>query len=171
MVVIYATTITGPKIALVKEIKTLNQGITMRNLAVLEACYKKFTQDMPSWLPEDIVEVNLDLLQKLDLLHYHDPAHNDPSLTRYFHVIESDDKITLINDDFVVWIVPEKMHGVALTYTLIALNTLKEPELQMCFVTSGVYNNSRLVLRVLEKYLFEIEENEAMLRSLKEKTG
>lgn len=127
---------------------------------------------MPSWLPEDILEVNLELLQKLELLHYHDPAYNDPSLTRYFHVVESEDKITLLNEEFVVWIVPEKMEGVAVTYTLIALNgEEKEPELQMCFVTSGVYNNSRLVLRVLEKFLFEIQENENMLRSLKEKTG
>ncbi len=138
----------------------------MHNLTLLEACFKKFIKDMPSWLPEDIVEVDLPLLHKLDLLHYHDPEYNDPNLTRYFHVIESNEKITLINDEFVVWIVPEKIEDTPFTYSLIALNRPKEPELQLCFVTSGVYNTSRLVLRVLEKYLEEIQENEKMLTDL-----
>lgn len=142
----------------------------MHNSSILEACYKKFIQDMPSWLPEDIITVDLNLLHHLDLLQYHDPDFNDPSLTRFFNVIESDEKITLINEEFVVWIVPEKIEDYTLTYTLVALNQSDgEPELQLCFVTSGVYNTSRLVLRVLEKFLFEIQENEDLIRNLEQK--
>lgn len=139
----------------------------MHNLALLEACYKKFVNDISAYLPEDIINVDLALLHELDLLHYYDPEQNDPSLTRYFHVIESNDKITLVNEDFVIWIVPEKIEDVTLTYTLIALNEEnQQPNLQMCFVASGVYNTSRLVLRVLEKLLFEIQESENFIREL-----
>lgn len=139
----------------------------MHNIAHLEACFKKYTSDMTTYLPEDIVEVDLNLLYKHDLLHYHDPDFNDPTLTRYFHVIESTEKITLFNEDFVVWIVPEKIEDLLLTYTLVALNKPeREPQLQLCFVASGVYNNSKLVLRLLEKYLHEIQENEDVLKNL-----
>jgi hypothetical protein len=41
--------------------------------------------------------------------------------------------------------------------------------LELCFITSGVYNTSRLVLRVLEKFLVEIEENEKLLKTLEKK--
>jgi len=136
----------------------------MHNLEYLETCYKKYINNISDCLPEDIIQVDLKLLHQLDLLRYHDPSYNDPSLTRYFHVIETDEKITLVNEDFIVWIVPEKINGNPMTYTLIALNTPDEPDLRMCFVTSGVYNTSRLVLRLLEKYLLEIQENENLIR-------
>jgi hypothetical protein len=137
---------------------------TMHNLSQLEVCYKKFIEDMPTRHPEDIIMVDLDLLHKFNLLHYHDSDCNDPSLTRYFHVIESNEKITLHNDEFIVWIVPEKIENVTVTYTLIALNRPEEPKLEICFVASGIYNTSRLVLRLLEKFLFEIQENEMLMK-------
>ena len=54
--------------------------------------------------------------------------------------------------------------------TLIALNHEEQPQLEIAFSTSGVYNSSRLVLRVLEKYLQEIQETEDTLKSLKNTT-
>ena len=74
----------------------------MHNLSLLEVYYNKYINDISSFLPEDIITVDLELLHKLDLLNYHDPEFNDPSLTRYFNVIESDEKITLVNEEFVV---------------------------------------------------------------------
>lgn len=138
----------------------------MHDLEYLENCYRKYVDNISDCLPEDILNVDLKLLHQLGLLHYHDPDHNDPALTRYFHVIESDEKITLVNDEFIVWIVPEKVNDDPVTYTMIALNTDEEPNLQLCFVTSGVYNTSRLVLRLLEKFLFEIQENESLINGL-----
>lgn len=143
----------------------------MHNLSLLEVYYNKYINDISSFLPEDIITVDLELLHKLDLLNYHDPEFNDPSLTRYFHVVESDDKITLVNEEFAVWIVPEKIEDITLTYTLVAFNKPdQKPNLQLCFVASGVYNTSRLVLRVLEKFLFEIQENEDVIRQLEEQS-
>lgn len=138
----------------------------MHNLEYIETSYRKYIKNISDCLPEDIVQVDLRLLHQLNLLKYYDPNESDSSLTRYFHVVETEEKITLVNEDFVVWIVPEKINGNTMTYTLIALNTPDEPDLQMCFVTSGVYNTSRLVLRLLEKYLLEIQENESLINGL-----
>lgn len=141
--------------------------IVMDNLSVLEECYKKYIKNLSEWIPEGVQIVDLALLQRHGLLNYNAREMHDPSLTRYFHVIESSEKITLINEQFIVWIVPEKFQNTALTYTLIALNSPGQPHLEMAFVVSGVYNTSRLVLRILEKFLQEIQENEEMLSKFK----
>ncbi len=132
----------------------------MDNISVLEECYKKYVNDLGAWLPEGIADVNLKLLDELELLDYYEEDSHDPELTRYFHVLETEEKITLINDEFVVWIVPDLSNEIPYTYTLIALNQPSHPKLEVAFTTTGVYNSSKLVLRVLEKYLKDIQENE-----------
>lgn len=139
----------------------------MNNPTVLEACYKKYMEDINKWLPDGIVEVDLRVLHKLDLLNFHTPSSNDSALTRYFHVVESEEKLTLVNDQFIVWIVPEKNDEDPLTCTLIALNKEEDVQLELGFVTKGIYNSSRLVLRVLEKYLLDIQNTEEQLNHLK----
>lgn len=139
----------------------------MHNLSVYEECFKKFTNSMSQWAPESLVPVNLNLLQRFGLLDYHHRPIVDPGLTRYFQVIETVEKITLINEEFVAWIVPAKLQESAATYVLIALNAPQEPLLEVAFYTSGVYNTSHLVLRVLEKFLHEIQENEEYIKLLK----
>ncbi|CUI17584.1 conserved hypothetical protein [Candidatus Protochlamydia naegleriophila] len=141
----------------------------MHNLALIEESYKKFVKDLFYWIPEGIFLVNLDLLHHFDLLHFQ-PAtkRKDPSLTRYFHIIESSEKITLVNDDYIVWIIPDRVDNIPVTYTLIALNKLdQELQLEAAFIASGVYNTSKLVLKVLEKFLAEIQDNEQMLAKYK----
>lgn len=138
----------------------------MNHPSLLDACFKKYANNLLDWLPDGIIPVDLDLLHQLNLLHYHNKEHNHPELTRYFHVVDSGDKITLVNDDFVIWIVPDKIDNKAVTYTLIALNQNDKVHLELGFVTSGIYNNSKLVLRILEKYLFEIQTTEDFLAKL-----
>lgn len=137
----------------------------MNKLSALEACYKRYIKNIHKWLPDGIINVDLELLHQLDLLHYHSRS-SDTALTRYFHVIESEDKLTLANEDFVVWIVPEKTDYSASTYTFIALNKENETHLEMAFVTTGIYNNSSLVLRLLEKFLLDIQSTEDFLKRL-----
>lgn len=136
----------------------------------MDEYYNKYIQDLSDWIPEGIIDVNIDLLQRMDLLGYYKDEKRDPSLTRYFHVIETEEKITLVNDDFVVWIVPDRVGEQAVTYALIALNKDNVPKLEMAFSASGVYNTSRLVLRVLEKLLLEIQENEETMTRIEEKS-
>lgn len=139
----------------------------MHDLSLLEESFKKFYKNIKDSPPDSLFRVDLELLHQMGLLHYHTRNNQHSFLTRYFQVLETKEKITLINDDFVIWIVPEKVNEATVTYTLIALNQSEEPHLELTFITSGVYNSSRLVLRVLEKFLYDIQENENYLNKLK----
>lgn len=120
------------------------------------------------FLPDGVVSVDLKLLQRLDLLQAECQDAPASSLTRFFHVVESKEKITLFNDEFVVWIVPDKTVEDSQTLVLIAIGGQIRPRLEMGFIISGIYNTSRLVLRVLEKFLAEIQENEDFISHLEE---
>lgn len=119
-------------------------------------------------IPEGVVPVDLELLLKLNLLHFQ-PIQPKHELTHYFHVIESEEKITLFNERFIVWIVPEIMESTAVTYTIIALNHPVAPHLELVFSALGVYNNSHFVMAVLEKILDDIQENELLIEHLEHK--
>lgn len=139
----------------------------MHNLALLDESFKKFIKNFKKWPSESVIQVDLHLLHEMDLLHFHHKSTLDPNLTRYFQVVESPEKITLINDDFVVWITPEKISRIPQTYTIIAINHPEDLQMELAFITSGVYNTSFLVLRLLEKFLFEIQETEDLLSKIK----
>jgi len=142
----------------------------MDDISQLDECYRRYIKNIGSWIPEGIINIDLKLLSRFDLLNYHRKDSKDPALTRYFHVVETNEKITLVNDQFIVWIVPEKIDNLPITYALIALNK-EEPHLELAFAAAGIYNSSRLVLRVLEKFLQEIQETEDLLGKYQKKVG
>lgn len=133
----------------------------MQNPEELEADYKKYISDLKRFVPDGIVEIDLSLLHELGLLSCEETNTSaETALTHNFYVVESHDKLTLFNQKYVVWIVPQLVEQVPTTYTLIASNDKQMTHLEMVFATSGVYNHSSLVLRILEKFLEQIEENE-----------
>lgn len=140
----------------------------MHSIQILEKYFRKYLKNFDQLSSENFIKIDINFLQEHELLNFHQPKTYDFGLTRYFQVIETPDKITLINDEFVVWIVPENIEGQNVTYTIVALNDEKEPKLELVFLLSGVYNTSQLVLSVLEKLLFEIQENEDLIHNLKE---
>lgn len=137
----------------------------MNKLAKLDQQFKKYITELQKWLPDGVIQVDLPLLQEFELLDSGLDEKSTPALTRYFHVVESFEKITLINDQFVIWIVPQKGDTIK-TLTLIALNYPDHLKLELAFLTSEIYNTSRLVLRILEKFLFEIQENEDLIKKI-----
>lgn len=139
----------------------------MHNLNVIEECYKKYIKSLYYWIPEGIYTVDLPLLAHFDLLHFRTFNSREPLLSQHFHIIDSQDKITLLNQDFVIWIMSDRMDHIPVTYTLIAFNRDDYPVLELAFVASGVYNTSKLVLRLLERFLMEIRENEEAMQHLK----
>lgn len=140
----------------------------MPNPATLENYYKRYVKNLNKWLPDGMIDVDIHVLQHLDLLHYHHNtyAQSDSTLTRYFQVSESDGRLTLCNDQFVIWITPDRVDNVAITHTLIALNKDEDIHLELGFTTTGIYNHSHLVLRILEKFLMEIQETENVLAKI-----
>lgn len=135
----------------------------MANFFDLDRHLKYFMQEIKTWSPDRLIQLNLETLQRLDILPHLQEDSEDVEFTQYFQVAETPDKITLLNDDFIIWIVPELTDGSPVTYTFIAHNENNLPRLEVTFTARGVYNSSKLVMRVLERLLHEIKENEELL--------
>lgn len=141
----------------------------MANIAQLEANFQRYTANLESFAPDGIVEINLDLLRQMDMLDvFNKQAETEEQkLPRSFQVMETPEKITLFNDDFAIWIVPGNVDGLAVTHILIGTHKEEEPiNLEIVLSASGVYNNSKMVLRVLDALLKEIKETEDELRNI-----
>lgn len=139
----------------------------MNNSSKIEEYYNFYVNNLNYLIPDGIYEVNLDLLKNFDLLHFKYPENRNAMLTGYFQVIESKEKITLFNEEFIVWIIPKRIHDVPTTHTLVAIINEAVPKLELAFITTGVYNSSMIVLKILEKFLIEIKENETLLNQIK----
>lgn len=156
----------------------------MDRISRLDSSYERFIGHLEEFIPDGIQEVDLDLLNRLNLLHDSElsPAGR---LTRFFHVVETKEKVTLFNEQFVVWIVPEKSLEESFTLVLLGMNAAPSKKggtqrgaslsadslpirLETAFSVSGVYNTSRVVLRVVERLLSDIQENEEVIAHLEE---
>jgi len=141
----------------------------MHNLALIEECYQRFSRQWPQLLPEGMLEINLKSLSDMGLINFQDsPENEEDMLTRYFHVVETREKITLINEEFIVWIVPDPNPTTQLTTIFVALNKQPLPPLEVGYLAQGVYNTLSLVLRFLERLLNDIHENEALIKAYQE---
>lgn len=142
----------------------------MLNPVQIEAAYKDFMDSLPQCAHDGILQVDIHVLQELGLLKdLQDDENEQEDLTQYFHVIESAEKVTLFNEQFIVWIVPRVEENIPSTYVLIALNHQEKASLEVVFSTSGVYNTPRYVLKILQHFLVDVLETEATLTSLEKR--
>jgi hypothetical protein len=81
-------------------------------------------------------------------------------------VIEEEDKVTLFNHQFAVWIVPQQGETDKETLTLIAYIEDETPLLDLVFRTAGIYNSPKYILRALRHFLKEIMDNEDVLQKM-----
>ncbi len=138
----------------------------MLNPAQIEDAYKGFVTNLPSIAHDGIMEVDLKFLHDEGLLEGLQDEKTDPDdLTQYFHVIESVEKVTLFNEQFIVWIIPKTHGNQPITHVLIALNYPEKANLELVFSTRGVYNTPRYVLRALQHFLVDMLETEETLIS------
>ena len=146
----------------------MNGEQAMLNPIQIEEAYKSFMSDLPKCAHDGVILVDLHFLHETGLLNtilQDDESEND-DLTQYFHVVESAEKVTLFNEQFVVWIVPRMAQEIPNTYILIALNHQDKASLEIVFTTSGVYNTPRYVLKILQYFLLDCLETEATLTSM-----
>lgn len=134
---------------------------------LLDFYYKTFTSNINRWLPEGFTEIDLALLHKYQMFDFSEEEKPSRNITHFFHMIESDDKLTLFNDQFIIWIVPDIEEDMPTTFTLIAIRQGDQLHLEIGFKTKGVYNTSHFLLNFLELFLAEIQENEETLNRLK----
>lgn len=138
----------------------------MDKLTLYEEIYQEIVEKMTSYPFDTSFQVDLDLLKELEILSFQDKAFEEEDVMHSFHVFEAQDKVTLINEEFVVWICPKQTPQGPATYVVIALNNRPAPVLELVFTASGVYNRSGIVLKVLNRLLQEIHENERMMTAL-----
>lgn len=138
----------------------------MLNPVQIEELYKEFSANLANQAHDGVTPIDLQFLHDQGLLEALQQDRSDPDdLTQYFHVIESIEKVTLFNEQFIVWIIPKMEGEQPLTYVLIALNHPKQAHLEVVFSTRGVYNTPRYVLRVLQHFLVDMLETEETLTS------
>lgn len=143
----------------------------MINPSILEESYQEFTKNLLKWIPDGIIRVDLKLLDDLGILNNAELEHSvtDDHLNHYFHIIETSDKVTLFNDQFAIWIVPQLVGDLSTTTTLIALLQLDKPHLEIVYTTSGVYNTPKYILKILQHFIAEVQDTEAIISSIGKK--
>ncbi|MGB7978642.1 MAG: hypothetical protein WCF19_05730 [Chlamydiales bacterium] len=138
----------------------------MLNPVQIEEAYKEFIGNLPNWAHDGVTSVDLKFLHDQGLLSsVLDDNSDADDLSQYFHVIESVEKVTLFNEQFLIWIIPKMEEETPLTYVLIALNHPEKAHLEIIFATRGVYNTPRYVLKILQHYLADMLETEETLTS------
>lgn len=137
---------------------------------ILEDFYQGFVKDIKKWLPDGITEIDLNVMHQLGLLSLAqiDQKNND-AINHYFHVIETQEKITLYNEQFAIWIVPQSQTALPRTLTFISLLTPEKPQLEIVFSTEGVYNTPKYIMKILQQYLSEVLDIEAVIASIGKK--
>ena len=134
----------------------------------LEDSYKEFIFDLAKWVQDGIIHVDLALLKKFDLLNKTPEEEKEiqAQFPFYFHVLESNEKVTLFNNQFAVWIIPKVVDETPTTLTLIALMTNTKPRLEIVFSSAGAYNTPKNVLKVLRHFLTEVLDTEEEIASI-----
>ncbi len=140
----------------------------MVNPKILEEAFSEFTSNLSKWIPDGIIQVDLKLLDELGLLdssHWEDSAE-DSQLTQYFHIVETPDKVTLFNEQFAIWIVPQLIDENPTTTTFISLVQGNKAHLELVYMTSGVYNTPKYILKILQHFLTDVQDTEKAIASL-----
>jgi hypothetical protein len=123
--------------------------------------------NLHEYASDGVVNIDLNFLHSIGLLKCRSiGAKVNRPLTDYFYVVESHEKITLYNNQFIVWIVPKVVDGLPTTFTLIAEADPENFHLEVVFSSSGIYNVPQLILKVLDYFIADIEENEKVLASM-----
>lgn len=136
----------------------------------LEEAYKEFSQNMGKWVPDGIIDVNLQLLHELGFLSLSQMEQSKgEDFTQYFNVIETAEKVTLFNEQFAIWIVPKVVDENPTTLTYISLLNNNKPHLEIVFSTAGVYNSPKYILKVLQHFLTEVVDTEAVINAMGKK--
>jgi hypothetical protein len=139
----------------------------MLNPMQIEEAFQGFVSNLPEYVHDEVIQVNLAFLHELGLLNsLKEERTESDDFTQCFHVIESAEKVTLFNEQFAVWIIPRMEGDIPTTFVLIAFSHQGKMRLEVIFATNGVYNTPRYVLKILQHFLVDVLDTEATLTSL-----
>lgn len=144
----------------------------MLNPTQIEEAFKELMGAMPKCAHDGVIFVDLRYLHELGILRTLQEDKSSPDdLTQYFHIIESVEKVTLFNDQFIVWIIPKVDQNIPTTLVLIALSHQDKPRLEIVFTTAGVYNTPHYVLKIMQYFLLDVLETEETVLTMEKNQG
>jgi hypothetical protein len=131
----------------------------------LEEYFEKFLDDPNYWAQDGVIDVDLEMLKDWGLLNQTEEEEKllQDQFPFYFHVLENNSKVTLFNNQFIVWIVPDIYDEKPCTTVLIALIKEDDLKLEIAYNTMGVYNTPKYVLKTLRHFLTEVIDTEEEL--------
>lgn len=140
----------------------------MLDPTLLDAKFKAIIKNIPQAIPDGIIEINDQIIKSFGVSLSN--KEGSKSSQSRFYVIEAFDKITLINDQFVVWLFPFiRSESCKETLTFIARHDLPRFQMELAFSTKKQYNHPSIVLELLQCFLEEISENEGICEEIVKK--
>lgn len=136
----------------------------------LEEYFTQFLEDPSYWSHDGVINVDLEMLKEWGLLNQTEEEEKllQDQFPFYFHVLENNSKVTLFNNQFIVWIVPDVVNESPCTTVMIALIKDEDLKLEIVYKTSGVYNTPKYVLKTLRHFLTEVIDTEEEISSFLE---
>lgn len=129
----------------------------------LDSFFEHLSTHTPDLLPDGILDINVQTLHNLQLLSDPPEDSQDVPASATLQAVESDGRITLYNDTFALWIVPQQNATPPATITFIARKLGDSFSPEAAFRTKGIYNRSKTILRIIDRFLSEIQENESVI--------
>ncbi len=137
----------------------------------IENAFQKFLKNPTHWFPDGIISVNLPLLLRFHLLPEGKKLPEPFQWPKRFYPQETAERTTLYPDDFIIWLTSHRKNHTDQTLVMMARKKWGFPHPEVAFLASGVYNTPSFIYGLIEQFLYEIEENEQFLHSVKGGSG
>lgn len=128
-------------------------------------------KDLTRVLPDGITAVDLPLLSKMNIIDDASVHCQQGPLPQHMYAVETEDRITLYNDSYVAWIVPQKKEPDSETLLLIALLANQQPKVELGFSFRGIHNQAKTILKVLDTAIFDIRQTEQELHHIMDQSN
>jgi hypothetical protein len=133
----------------------------------LDTYFDNLTQNTKELLPDGIMDVSIKTLHTLNLLSEGYTTNEIPA-SQLLQAVESEGKITLFNERFALWIVPQVGADPSATVVYVATHTNDEVKAELGFRTSGVHNKSKTILRLIDKFIADIQDTDSVIAELEQ---
>ena len=135
----------------------------MVSIEQLDGFFQKLSAHTGEFFPDGVVDITVRILHNLSLLSEDSPVTNEAPASSLLQAVESEGRVTLYNEKFALWIVPQANSPVPTTITYIARRTEDAISPEVAFRTQGIHNRSKTILRLIDRYLSEIQETESVI--------
>jgi hypothetical protein len=140
---------------------------SMLSIDEINAYYDYLSKHTSDLLPDGIVNVDVKLLQSLSILSPN-ASLGSASAKELLQAIESGGRITLFNDHYVLWIVPQNEVSPPSTTVILARCDKNSIKPEVGFKTAGIHNQSKTILQLIDRYLVDIQETEDVLEKFEQ---